>query len=75
MSKAITIEEYLKMTEDGNKYGYLHLQPGEIPCDNCAATGDDLSPNHGDRYGNNYACKKCGGEGKVNWIKNIFDKG
>jgi len=73
MSKAIRLEDYMKMVESGDHYAYLHLKDGEVPCDNCGATGDDLSPNHGDRYGNAAPCKKCNGVGKVSWIKNIFN--
>ena len=71
MSKVIKLEDFMKMTADNDPYRYLHLQLGEVPCDNCSATGDDL--NNFSPYSGHHACKKCGGEGKVSWIKNIFE--
>jgi len=73
MPKVVDSEDYMKLIENGDPFQYLHLQPGEIPCDNCGATGDDLSPNHGDGY-HTGTCKKCLGYGKLNWIHNIFGK-
>ena len=72
MSKVMNLDEFMEtMNED--IYRYLHLQPGEVKCDHCSGTGDDLSPNYGDKY-HSGICKKCNGYGKVNWIQNIFGR-
>ena len=36
----------------------------EVICDQCNGSGDEYP----------FPCSKCNGEGKVNWIENIFGK-
>ena len=72
MSKAMKLEDFLKMYEDGNPDQYLHLQPGEHKCSNCCGTGDDFGEKSGDLTLS--MCKKCGGTGKINWIQNVITK-
>ena len=49
----------------------LDLQLGEIPCDNCIKeTGNGFLEDI--RFSHPYHCPKCNGEGKVNWVENVF---
>jgi excinuclease UvrABC ATPase subunit len=72
MSKAVSLREFLDMMDD-DPYRYLRLQPGEVVCDKCSGTGDDLQNEH-PSFNYYPACTKCSGSGKVSWLQDIFER-
>ena len=52
----------------------MKLEFGEVICDNCKGTGDDLAYEIYNEYGLFVRCIKCNGEGKLTWTENVFRK-
>lgn len=55
----------------------MKLEEGEVECEACGGTG--LTRRDGVKVvastnPEEFACKKCDGSGRVNWIENIFGK-